>query len=292
MGPLLFLLYINDLPNCLKSSVPALFADDTNLSVRCVTTEEIEEKLDADLNNVHNWLLINKLTLNVQKTEYMLIGSRQELSQVKSDPDLHIGSEGIIRVSSTKTLGVLVHENITWGNHINYVVRITAKGIGLLRRSKDMLDSNTLKPIYSAVVLPHFDYCALVWDNCSQTLKNKLEKLQNKAPRTITGDSYEIRSDAVRSKFSWRTLQERRDKTMSKSMKQIVDNKSINYLQELFTISLNSVYSLKSNSCFFSLPKPNTNALKRSFCCKGAAAWNNLPLNERCTKEGWHIVYV
>jgi hypothetical protein len=67
LGALLFLLYINDLPNCLKSSVPALFADDTNLSVYGATTGEIEEKLEIDLNNVHNWLLTNKLTLNAQK---------------------------------------------------------------------------------------------------------------------------------------------------------------------------------------------------------------------------------
>jgi hypothetical protein len=67
LGPLLFFLYINDLPNCLKSSVPALFADDTNLSVCGATTGEIEEKLEIELNNVHNWLLTNKLTLNAQK---------------------------------------------------------------------------------------------------------------------------------------------------------------------------------------------------------------------------------
>jgi hypothetical protein len=181
----------------------------------------------------------------LKKTEYMLIGSRQKLSQVKSDPDFMIRSESISHVSSTKTLGVLVDENITWGNHMDYVAKKAAKGIGLLRRSRDLLDSNTLKTIYSAIVLPHFDYCALVWDNCSQTLKNKLEKLQNKAARIITGDSYEIRSDAVRSKLGWGTLQERRDKIMSKLMKQIMDNNSINYLQELFTICLIK-YSLPS----------------------------------------------
>ena len=212
----------------------------------------------------------------------MLIGSRQKLSQVKIDPDLHIGSEGISRVSSTKTLGVLVDENITWRNHIDYVAKKASKGIGLLRRSKDLLESNTLKTIYNATVLPYFDYCALVWDNCSQ---NKLEKLHNKAAQIITGDSYEIRSDAVRSKLGWVTLQERIGKIMSKLMKQIVDKKSIDYLQELFTISSNSVYSLRSNNCSLLLPKPNTNALKRSFSYRGAAAWNNLPLNER-TREG------
>ena len=71
---------------------------------------------------------------------------------------------------------------------------------------------------------------------------------------------------------------------MSKLMKQIVDSKSINYLQELFTISLS--YSLRSSDCFPSLPKPNTNALKRSFCLRSAAAWNNLSLSERCTEKG------
>ena len=150
----------------------------------------------------------------------MFIGSRRKLSQVKPDPDLHIGSEGISRVPSTKTLGVLIDENIAMGNHIDYVAKKAAKGIGLLRRSNFayLLHSNSLKTIYSAIVLPHFDYCALVWDNCSLALKNTLEKLQNKAA-LIRGDSYEIRSHTVRSKLGWGTLQERRDKTMSKLMK-------------------------------------------------------------------------
>ena len=77
----------------------------------------------------------------------MLIGSRRKLSQVKSDPDLHIGSEGISRVSSTKTLGVLIDENIAIGNHIDYVAKKAANGIGMLRRSNFayLLHSNTLK---------------------------------------------------------------------------------------------------------------------------------------------------
>ena len=68
------------------------------------------------------------------------------MSQVKIDPDLHIGSESIGRVSSTKTLGVLINENITWHNYIDYVAKKSAKRIGLLRRSVDMLESNTLRP--------------------------------------------------------------------------------------------------------------------------------------------------
>ncbi len=132
----LFLLYINDLPNCLDSSVPALFADDTNLTVNGTTTYEIKEKLEKDLNNVHMWLLANKLTLNVNKTDYMLIGSRQRQSQINTELTLSIGSESIKRVSTTKTLGVIVDECITWKDHIDKVAKKASKGIGILRLSK------------------------------------------------------------------------------------------------------------------------------------------------------------
>jgi hypothetical protein len=138
-----------------------------------------------------------QVTLNVNKTEYMLIGSRQRQFQINTEPILSIGSESIKRVSSTKTLGVIVDECITWKDHIDKVEKKASKGIGILRGSKDLLDKDTLKTIYSAFVLPYFDYCALVWDNCSKTLQNKLQKLQNKAGRIITGDCYETFSTCL-----------------------------------------------------------------------------------------------
>ena len=276
LGPLLFLLYINDLPRCLDSSVPALFADDTNLTVSGVTATEIQDNLEIELNKVHMWLLANKLTLNAKKTEFMLIGSRQRLSQIIADPILSIGSESIKRVSSTKTLGVTVDECITWKDHIDEVAKKAAKGIGILRRSKGFLDKDTLKTIYSAFVLPHFDYCALVWHNCSKAFQNKLQKLQNKAGRIITGDGYEIASDIVRNKLCWDTLEERREKQLETLMIQIIKGNSIEYLREFFIFCSNQTYQLRSNNNVLRLPKPNTNALMRSFAYKGAAAWNNI----------------
>ena len=153
-GPLLFLLYINDLPKCLDSSVPALFADDTNLTISGATATEIQDNLEIELNKVHMWLLANKLTLNAKKTEFMLIGSRQRLSQFISDPILSIGSEAIKRVSSTKTLGVMVDECITWNDHIDKVAKKAAKGIGILRRSKGFLDKIRLRP-FTALLFCH-----------------------------------------------------------------------------------------------------------------------------------------
>ena len=191
-----------------------------------------------------------------------------------------MGSEGIKRVSSTKTLGVVVDECIIWKDHIDKVAKQAAKGIGMLCRSKYLFDKDTLKTIYSAFVLPHFDYCSLVWNNCSKTLQNKLQKLQNKAGRIITGDCYETASDTVRTKLSWDTLEARRDKQLESLMIKIIKGNSIDYLREFFTISTNQTYELRSNNHVLHLPKPNTNA-KRSFSYKRAAAWNNIDENRK-----------
>ena len=107
---------------------------------------------------------------------------------------------------------------ITWKDHINEVAKKAAKGIGILRRFKGFLDKDRLKTVYNAFVLPHFDYSVLVWHNCSKALQNKLQKLQSKAGRIITGDSYEIVSDTVRTKICWKTLEESRGKQLETLM--------------------------------------------------------------------------
>jgi hypothetical protein len=111
LGPLLFLLYINDLPNCLSLSSASMFADDTNISTQGKTDTEIQERLNTDLENVHQWLTSNKLTLNKNKTEYMIVGSRQRISNILTDPIVKLGDSTIKRVNKSKTLGVIVDEH-------------------------------------------------------------------------------------------------------------------------------------------------------------------------------------
>ena len=88
LGPLLFILYINDPPNCLSHTSANMFADDTNITTKGLNAEDIQTRLNYDLEHIHQWLLANKLTLNKDKTEYMIIGSRQKLSNIETDPKI------------------------------------------------------------------------------------------------------------------------------------------------------------------------------------------------------------
>ncbi|CAB3994109.1 RNA-directed DNA polymerase from mobile element jockey [Paramuricea clavata] len=104
LGPLLFSLYINDLPMCLEYTQASMFADDTNLSCTGRTPAEIEHKLNADLSNVNDWLEANRLTLNTDKTEFMIIASKRKLNQFRTDIRIHINGSIIKQVKQKKTL--------------------------------------------------------------------------------------------------------------------------------------------------------------------------------------------
>ena len=114
LGPLLFLLYINDLPNCLSHSVPRMYADDTHLTYSNDNIHSVQSSLNEDLLNINRWLIANKLTLNMTKAEFMLIGSRQKLNNLPSLPSLNINKVPIKHSHCSKSLGVLIDENLTW----------------------------------------------------------------------------------------------------------------------------------------------------------------------------------
>ncbi|CAB4040688.1 Hypothetical predicted protein, partial [Paramuricea clavata] len=201
-GPLLFLIYINDLPNCLIHSRARMFADDTNLTYAT-----------------------NKLTLNQTKTEFMLIGSRQRINTFQSTPLLVINNVPVKQVSHTKSLGVHIDENLSWNVHIEKLSKKVASGIGALKRIRPYVPFTTMQLIYKCLVQPYFDYCSAVWDSCSSYLVNKLQKLQNRAARVLTSSSYDTNADYLFESLGWKNLVSQRRLT-----KAIMVYKSLNGL--------------------------------------------------------------
>ena len=108
LGPLLFLIYINDLPNCLSFSVPRMYANDTHITYAGSDLHLIQSSLSHDLEKLSKWLVCNRLTLNTTKTEFMLIGSRQRLSTLSDALKLFIDNVPIEQVSSVKSLRIYI----------------------------------------------------------------------------------------------------------------------------------------------------------------------------------------
>ena len=174
LGPLLFIIYINDLPNCLLNSEPRMYADDTHLTFASNNIQNINTVLNDDLARVEKWLTANKLTLNASKTEFMLIGSRQRLSTFHNPPSLMIDGAPITQVTSTKSLGVHIDETLSWNVHVDILCKKIASGIGALKRVRSFVPHETLRSIFMSLVQPHFDYCDPVWGCCGKTLASKL----------------------------------------------------------------------------------------------------------------------
>ena len=161
------------------------------ISTRGKLIIEVEDKLNTDLENVHKWLMANKLTLNMDVTEYMVIGSRQKLTNRERAPEIKLGDTGIKSVKQSKTLEIIVDNQLLWNKQINGILAKVSKGIGFLTPKYTLINT------YDALILPHFDYCSLSRDNCSDYLLDKVKKMQNRAARIVTGRLYEVRFNHV-----------------------------------------------------------------------------------------------
>ena len=277
LGPLLFSLYINDLPMCLEYTQASMFADDTNLTCTGRTPAEIEHKLNADLSNVNDWLEANRLTLNTGKTEFMLIASKRKLNQFRTDIRIHINGSIIKQVKQKKTLGITIDNELRWTEHINEQCKKLSSAIALLRKAKPHVPNNDLLRIYNSLVVPYFTYCSTVWNDGNKTNLEKLYKLQKRAARIITGLNYETRSKIILQSLGWNPID-----NILKKREFLITFKAIRGIApecicNMFSYCDNRSHHMRSNGRKLTLDKPNRSFMKKSFSYRGASAWNSLP---------------
>ena len=212
LGPLLFLIYINDLQECELSSSALMYADDTSLTLSAYDPATLEEKLNKDLDEVQKWLKSNKLTLNVKKTKYMIIGSHYRLRHLNGDLNVTVNSQQLTRVTNYRYLGIEVDEALGWQSHVDTICKKVSAGIGALKRIRSLVPRQTLLKMYEALVAPYFDYCSEVWGCMGKGLCDRLGILQNGAGRIITFSDYNTRSADILQDLGWDTLEQRRSK--------------------------------------------------------------------------------
>ena len=232
LGPLFFLLYINDLPACLSKTKPRLFADDTNITAAGECLSDLEDAVNSDLEMLRKWLMANKLSLNVAKTEFQIIGTKQMLKKASVQQlKIHIQNIPIKQVFQCKTLGVTVDENLCWKSNTDNICKKISSGIYALKSIKEYVDQKTLVSVYNAIIQPYFSYCCEVWNIFGETQSTRLQKLHNRAARFIACVPYEVNQQTVLNILGWEPLKEQRVKAKAKIMFKTLNNMGPNCLK-------------------------------------------------------------
>ena len=191
LGPLLFLIYMNDIPSSSDVFKFLLFADDTSLKTFMNTklpNFSIEEKsnvINREIQQVYDWLAVNKLSLNVKKTKFMIFFTSQQNIN-RFIPTLSIGGKLIERVKNFNFLGLTINENMSWKPHTDKIANKTSKYVGVLNRLKRYLPGYILKTIYVSLIQSNLNYSLMAWGfNCG-----RLKRIQKKAIRIVCGSKY------------------------------------------------------------------------------------------------------
>ena len=177
LGPLLFMIYINDLPNISEKLQFFLFADDTNIYFESNDLITLERTVNEEMKKLCLWLNINRLALNVSKTNFVIFRANKSLYH---NVTLIMNRKAITQASHVKYLGVFVDEHLNWNNHVSHVAKKIGRGIGILAKLRQYLTPQMLKNVYYCLVYSHLSYGIHVWGSAASCTLDKLVVLQKK----------------------------------------------------------------------------------------------------------------
>ena len=186
LGPLLFIIYINDLPLCLKHSTCLLFADDTNLLIKSKDVNDLVYKANEDLENILDWLNCNKLCLNISKTKAMLFQPCRSKALIP-EGSVKLDNTEIEIVADTKFLGIVLDDNLNWKKHMLHVKRKLQQSYYVCKKIKHLVNSQILISLFHAMLLSHIRYCIATWCFGNRTIVKELQIICNRFIRMIYG---------------------------------------------------------------------------------------------------------
>lgn len=274
LGPLLFLLYINDIVIDIGSSI-RLFADDTSLYVVVENPDSAAQLLNSDIDKITLWAESWLVKFNPSKTESLLIS--RKINRV-AHPPVFMLNQQIQEVEAHKHLGLFFANDCSWHQHISYIKEKAWTRINIMRKLKFTLDRKSLETIYISFIRPLLEYADTVWDNCSQQDKQDLEKIQLEAARISTGTTKLVSNQKLYEETGWDTLETRRKNHKLVLFYKMYNRSTPAYLSDL-------VPPLVNNSSRYNLRNANdtetvysrTNLYYNSFLPSVIREWNNLP---------------
>jgi hypothetical protein len=283
LGPLLFLLYINDIVNISNALLPIIFADDTNIFITGKSIREISELMNNELSKIVTWLNANRLSLNVSKTHFTVFRSKN--SNITLMPSIFINGINIEMVEKTKFIGVIVDSKLKWDHHINHIKTKISKGIGIICKARKLLETHTLLTLYYSMVYPYLLYCIEVWGSSGQTRMSSLFKLQKKALRIITSANFYAASDPLFNNLQILKLSQIYLNSVAIIMFKYVKGMLPSIFDDLFNRNRDINLRVTRNSYKLAVPRCRTELHKKSMRFQGPTVWNKCEdlVNHQCS---------
>ena len=270
LGPLLFLLYINDLPAAVKSTA-RLFADDC-LLYRRIKSDEDRNTLQHDLDQLQKWEDQWLMRFNPDKCEVLQITTRR--SPLQTQYTIH--GQVLNSVDSAKYLGLNIHKTLSWDDHINKVTKKAHNTLSFLGRNISRCPTNIKAQCYSTLVRPSLEYASTVWSPAKKGSISQIEAVQRREARFATGDFRRTSSvTAMMQHLNWTPLEVRRNNArvvmMFRIVYDLVDIPTAPYLQQT------SLYCTRGHSIKFLVPHTRTSVYRNSYFPQAIRLWNSLP---------------
>lgn len=272
LGPLLFLIYINDIADELES-LARLFADDTSLAYASTSTLDIETTMNRDMNKLSEWSKRWLTIFNPIKTKLLFISNTIDAT------NLNIMFDGVVLnpVQSHRHLGVSLSSDAKWATHVNELFQSCMKKVNVLRKFKYILNRKTILRIYKSFILPILEYACEVWDGCTERDKQRLESIQLEAARIACGLPVYCKKEAIYYESDLEPLEIRRERRKLMILFKMHNNQTPPFFQALLpqTVAEVSRYSLRNRDNYI-VPNFRLTLSERSFIPSTVKLWNNL----------------
>jgi len=273
IGPVLFLCYINDLPQAAQSEV-RLFADDAIL-YRKITSQDDHGILQQDLRNLERWEQVWKMSFNATKCETITFTRKR--APIKNIYSLH--DTELKAVNSTKYLGITLSSNLSWSKHVEITVGKANKALGLVKRNLKVAPKEVKSSAYLCLVRPHLEYGASIWDPHTAGDASRLEAVQRRAARFCCRRYHNLSSPTqMISELKWMELGRRRQfARLALLYKLTHDLLNINVQQLLVPVTRPSRHS---HPYTYHKLHSSQNYYNSSFFPRTINDWNNLKASQ------------
>ena len=280
LGPVLFLLFTNDLTSFLKDTKMVLYADDVQFIHGSDPhhIEALEIEISRTLSEAQRWFTENSLKINPQKTELVLISTRQR--KIKHEFKVYFGDATLRPTSNAKILGFILDSNLTFEKHVSIIVRRCYATLSGLAKFSRQLPQEVKKLIVEVLVFPHIMYCATVWAACNATQRKRIQKIINYAARIVKCCRRHQHITPYLTELDWPKVERLvTERDLAMTYRLLNSTYAPLHLRGLLRRrdEVSERETRGSVAGLLQLPQVNTELARRSFSFRAVACWNAAP---------------